>query len=52
MSDVGELTRPGSGAPAGAPSGRRTRTSLWRLPPWTRAPLLGLLSPPRSSPSW
>jgi putative ABC transport system permease protein len=44
MSDVDQLPR-GSRAPAGAPPGRPTRTSVWRLPPWTRAPWLGLLSP-------
>src|SRR3954471_5318811 len=45
VSELGALTRPGPDAPPGTPSGRRTRTSLWGLPPWTRAPLLGLLSP-------
>jgi putative ABC transport system permease protein len=38
---VDELPR----APAGAPTGLPTRTSVWLLPPWTRAPWLGLLSP-------
>jgi putative ABC transport system permease protein len=32
-------------APAGRAGGRPGRTAVWRLPPWTRAPWLGLRSP-------
>ncbi|MCU1616847.1 MAG: rane protein of unknown function [Frankiales bacterium] len=46
MSDVAELARDGGpGTPDGAARGGPRRAWLWRLPPWTRAPRLGLLSP-------
>lgn len=45
MNGTGELTRRAPGAPPVPPESRPTRTSVWRLPPWSRAPWLGLLSP-------
>ena len=41
------MRRPGRriARPARAVRGRPHRTSVWRLPPWTRAPWLGLRSP-------
>ena len=45
MNGTGALTRRDPGARRDAPEGRPARTSVWRLPPWTRAPWLGLLSP-------
>jgi putative ABC transport system permease protein len=46
VTGVDQLARSGgAGTPSGPPTGHRRRTGLWRLPPWTRAPWLGLMSP-------
>jgi putative ABC transport system permease protein len=46
VNETRSIPRPGeAGTPPETPRGLPHRTSVWRLPPWTRAPWLGLMSP-------